>query len=79
MDRETRDKIRSAMEAVARKNQISLETMNELIQLQIQRGLKSQNPAVRALWRRIPSDDVQPTPEEAVGYLAAVRMGLIDM
>ena len=67
------------MEAVARENQISLETMNELIQMQIQRGLKSTNPSIRSLWRRIPSDDALPTTEEAVGYLAAVRMGLIDM
>lgn len=78
MDREIRDKIRDAMASAAGVSGMTQKHAREHIELQIRRGLNSSDPEVRAFWRRIPAEGKYPTAEEAVGYLAAVRMGLID-
>lgn len=79
LDRETKAKIREAMASVAAQHGMSQRKLHELIRLQIEFGLKSPDAAVRSFWRRVPADGVHPTPEEAVGFLTAVRLGLIEL
>lgn len=77
MDKNPRECIGRIMEEVAVQNGMTGDELYQCIRSHIAHGIKSKDPAVRAFWRRIPAVANQPTPEEAVGYIAAVRLGLI--
>lgn len=77
MDMNTRDCIRRIMDEFASQNGMPREELYQCICEQIARGMKSKDPSVRAFWKRIPAEDAWPTPEEAIGYIAAVRLGFI--
>lgn len=60
----------AALEAVARRNNTTVEEVRREIAHAIAIGQSSPDPQVRELWRTIPRQGTQPTPEEVIGFLA---------
>lgn len=60
-----------AIQAIAMEEGMTAAEARKQMELVICAGLCSQDPAVQARWRRIPSKGEVPTPEELIAYIAA--------
>ncbi|MCL2343442.1 MAG: hypothetical protein FWC62_06055 [Firmicutes bacterium] len=61
---------KKAIKNLARQKGVSVWEVRAEIELAIELGMKSSDPAARAYWVKIPKRGERPTPEEAIAYMA---------
>lgn len=66
-----------ALEAVAEKNQISLEEARHEIQSAIAAARENCDPGAQAFWNSVPSKSEIPTPEEVIAYIARIERRIL--
>lgn len=65
-------KAQKAMETIAEKESISVDNVRKEIRAAIAEGLRSGDPAVKAMWEDVPCKGDVPEPEELIAWLAEV-------
>lgn len=63
---------KTILQAVARKNGVSTETVLKEMQEAIDIGFNDPDPEVQAKWREIPRKGDKPTPEDVIMYYATL-------
>ena len=63
-------KSKHALEKVAKRNGVSLETVKQEIDLAIDQALETSDPKIKEFWDSIPKAGEKVTPEELVAYLS---------
>ena len=66
-----------AIETIAMRQGVTVGEVKNQMNLAIRAGMRNQDPAVQARWKKIPCKGDAPTPEELIAYLAA-RMDADD-
>lgn len=61
---------KAVIRKLAMQKGVSAQEIRDEINIAIEMGMNSPDPAVRAYWTRIPQKGAKPTPEEAIIYLA---------
>lgn len=59
-----------SLEAVAKMNGVSVETVKQEIELAIAVASENSDPKVQAFWNSVPRKGKVPTPEEVIAYIA---------
>lgn len=71
MDREkTKLTAKNALDAIAKKNGISVETVRHDLEAAMIAAQKNMPPKARAFWKAVPHEGNAPTPEEVIAYIA---------
>ena len=64
------EKAHSAVKTIADKEGVSVDNVREEIKAAMSEGLRSPDPAVQEMWKRIPCKGETPEPEELIAWLA---------
>lgn len=65
-----------SLEAVAKKNGVSIEAVKREINSAIAIARENSDPKVQAFWDSVPHKGKAPTPEEVIAYIAAMGHGI---
>lgn len=65
-----------SLEAVAKKNGVSIEAVKREINFAIAIARENSDPKVQAFWNSVPHKGKTPTPEEVIAYIAAMGRGI---
>lgn len=63
-------KAQKAMRTIAKEEGVSVDNVREEMKAAIAEGLRSSDPAVKAMWENIPCEGDVPEPEELIAWLA---------
>lgn len=65
-----------SLEAVARKNGVSVEEVNREIEFAITIARENTDPNIQAFWNSVPHKNKALTPEEVIAYIAEIGRGM---